>query len=109
VALIYQLKQKYKIYGLTNWSSETISIAYKRFDFFKEFNGIVVSGEEKIIKPDKEIFHLLLNRYHLNAEDTIFIDDNINNIETATEIGLYTIHFESTSQLEATLSSINVI
>jgi len=109
VALLYQLKQKYKIYGLTNWSSETISIAYKRFDFFKEFNGIVVSGEEKIVKPDKEIFHLLLNRYHLNAEDTIFIDDNINNIETATEIGLYTIHFESTSQLEATLSSINVI
>jgi 2-haloacid dehalogenase len=109
VALLYQLKRKYKIYGLTNWSSETISIAYNRFDFFKEFTGIVVSGDEKIIKPDKEIFQLLLKRYDLKAEHTIFIDDSINNIEAAKEIGLYTIHFESTSQLEATLSSINVL
>lgn len=109
VALLYQLRRKYKIYGLTNWSSETISIAYERFDFFKEFNGIVVSGEEKIIKPDKEIFHLLLGRYHLKAEHTIFIDDNINNIKAAEEIGFYAIHFKSASQLEAKLRSIKVI
>lgn len=109
VVLLHKLKATYKIYGLTNWSTETIPFAYKRFSFFKEFDGIVVSGEEKLIKPDKEIFYLLLNRYHLKPEQSVFIDDNINNIKAAEEIGLYAIHFESTSQLKASLLSINVI
>lgn len=109
VSLLYKLKQKYKLYGLTNWSAETISIAYKRFSFFKEFDGIVVSGEEKMIKPDKNIFLLLLDRYRLKAESSIFIDDNIHNIKAAEEIGLYAIHFENPFQLEKKLSSINVI
>jgi 2-haloacid dehalogenase len=109
VTLLHKLKARYKIFGLTNWSAETISIAYKRFPFFKEFDGIVVSGEEKIVKPDKEIFHLLLNRYHLKAAHTIFVDDNINNIKAAEEVGLYTIHFKSASQLEERLSSMHVI
>ena len=109
VTLLHKLKARYKIYGLTNWSAETISIAYKRFPFFKEFDGIVVSGEEKLIKPDKEIFYLLLDRYHLKAEHTIFIDDNINNIKAAEEIGLYAIHFESASQLEARLLAMGII
>jgi 2-haloacid dehalogenase len=109
VSLLYKLKEKFKLYGLTNWSAETISIAYKRFSFFKEFDGIVVSGEEKMIKPDKNIFLLLLDRYHLKAERSIFIDDNLQNIKAAEEIGLYAIHFENPIQLEKKLSSINVI
>lgn len=109
VLLLHKLKAKYKIYGLTNWSAETISIAYKRFSFFKEFDGIVVSGQEKTIKPGKQIYHLLLDRYNLKAENTIFIDDNINNIRAAEEIGLYGIHFKSPSQLQTILSLINII
>jgi 2-haloacid dehalogenase len=108
VSLLYELKKKYKIYGLTNWSAETISIAYDRFSFFKEFDGIVVSGQEKMIKPNKEIYYLLLDRYHLKAENTVFIDDNINNIRAAEEVGLYGIHFENPGQLKTKLSSINV-
>jgi 2-haloacid dehalogenase len=109
VSLLYKLKAKYKIYGLTNWSAETISFAYDRFSFFKEFDGIVVSGQEKMIKPSKQIYQLLLDRYNLKAENTIFIDDNINNIKAAEEIGLYGIHFENPSQLETSLSLINAI
>ena len=109
VALLHKLKTRYKIYGLTNWSAETISIAYRRFPFFKEFDGIVVSGQEKMIKPDKEIFYLLFNRYHLKPDHSIFIDDNMNNIKAAEEIGLYAIHFESASQLKTKLSSLNLI
>lgn len=109
VSLLYKLKKKYKLYGLTNWSAETISIAYDRFPFFKEFDGIVVSGHEKMIKPNKEIYHLLLNRYNLKAENTIFIDDNLKNIRAAEEIGLHGIHFESPDQLKTELSSLNVI
>jgi 2-haloacid dehalogenase len=109
VSLLYRLKTKYKIYGLTNWSAETISFAYDRFSFFKEFDGIVVSGQEKMIKPNNQIYQLLLDRYNLKAENTIFIDDNINNIKAAEEVGMYGIHFKNPSQLEIRLSSINVI
>src|SRR4029078_6303569 len=58
VAILPQLKLKYKLYGLTNWSSETFPVALKRFSFFKYFDGIVVSGEEKMVKPDEDIFYL---------------------------------------------------
>ncbi|UPT69582.1 MAG: HAD family phosphatase [Flavobacterium sp. JAD_PAG50586_2] len=105
VALLYKLKKNYPLYGLTNWSAETIDIAYRRFPFFKEFDGIVVSGVEKLIKPDKRIYQLLLDRYDLKAEESIFIDDNIHNVEAAREIGFYAIHFENAAQLEADLSA----
>ena len=109
VSILYKLKEKYKIYGLTNWSAETIGIAYERFPFFKAFDGIVVSGEEKMVKPDKRIYHLLLDRYHLKAANTVFIDDNLMNVNAAKEIGLYAIHFKNPGQLEADLSAINAI
>lgn len=109
VALLYKLKKNYPLYGLTNWSAETIDIAYKRFPFFKEFDGIVVSGVEKLIKPDKRIYQLLLDRYDIKAEESIFIDDNIHNVEAAREIGFYAIHFKNAAQLEADLSGIITI
>jgi len=109
VTLLYKLKEKYNIYGLTNWSGETITVAYKRYPFFKQFDGIVVSGEEKLIKPDKKIYNLLLDRYHLKAENTVFIDDNIANVKVAKEIGMYAIRFENADKLEEELISIGAI
>lgn len=109
VAILHKLKEKYPLYGLTNWSSETIHIAYERFSFFQEFKGIVVSGTEKLIKPDKRIYQLLLDRYSIKAEESIFIDDNVNNIKAAKELGFYAIHFENPTQLEAALSTIITI
>ncbi len=95
VDLLKRLKgQGYGIYGLTNWSAETIPLAYSRYDFFALFDGIVVSGEEKIIKPDPRIFEILLERYHLTAEDTLFIDDSRANIEAAARLGFQTILFD---------------
>ncbi len=95
VDLLKRLKgQGYGIYGLTNWSAETIPLAYSRYDFFALFDGIVVSGEEKIIKPDPRIFEILLERYHLTAGDTLFIDDSRDNIEAAARLGFQTILFD---------------
>ncbi len=95
VDLLKRLKgQGYGIYGLTNWSAETIPLAYSRYDFFALFDGIVVSGEEKIIKPDPRIFEILLERYHLTAGDTLFIDDTRANIEAAARLGFQTILFD---------------
>ncbi len=89
----------YPVLGLTNWSAETFPIAYDRFKFLQTFDGIVVSGAEKIIKPDPAIYELLLRRYSLNADNCLFIDDNYHNIAAAAEIGFDTIHFISSGQL----------
>jgi 2-haloacid dehalogenase len=109
VSLLYQLKAKFKIYGLTNWSAETIPVAFARFPFFSEFDGIVVSGKEKLIKPDKQIFKVLVDRYNLLAENTVFIDDNEKNVNAAREIGMNAIRFESPDQLEKELRLLKAI
>lgn len=96
VELLRRLKEQgYGIYGLTNWSAETIPIAFAKYDFFKLFDGIVVSGEEKLIKPDLKIYRILLDRYNLIAENTLFIDDSPANIEAARQLGFQTILFDN--------------
>ncbi|HMC84449.1 MAG TPA: HAD-IA family hydrolase, partial [Chitinophagaceae bacterium] len=109
VALLSKLKEKYKLYGLTNWSAETFPIVFKRYSFFTLFDGIVISGEEKLIKPDKKIFELILERYHLEAKNSLFIDDNINNIQAAKEIGFATIHVQEKKDLKSQLYALGLI
>jgi 2-haloacid dehalogenase len=102
-------RKKFRLWGLTNWSGETFPIALERFDFFKEFEGIVVSGDEQMIKPNKEIYLLLLDRYSLKAEESIFIDDNYNNIVAANKLGFYTIHFTENVNLEKRLQEFGLL
>lgn len=107
VDLLKQLKNKgYGIYGLTNWSAETIPLVYAKYDFFQLFDGIVVSGEEKVIKPDPKIYRILLERYNLTAENTLFIDDNSANIETAKRLGGQTIVFDSIENVSLQVSAL---
>ncbi|MDR2282148.1 MAG: HAD family phosphatase [Sphingobacterium sp.] len=108
VQILRELKEKYKVYGLTNWSAETFPIAFSRFAFLRLFDGIIVSGEEKIIKPDKEIFQLLLERYDLRAESCVFIDDSKKNIDASIHLGFYGIHFLDSDQLKLELRKIGV-
>jgi 2-haloacid dehalogenase len=109
VAVLRELKKKYKLYGLTNWSAETFPIVLKRYPFFTLFDGIVISGVEKMIKPDKKIFELMLERYHLKAENSLFIDDNRNNIQAAKEMGFATIHVQEKTDLKTELHAMGLI
>src|SRR5450755_4762483 len=109
VSLLQKLKEKYKLYGLTNWSAETFPIVFKRYSFFTLFDGIVISGEEKLIKPDKKIFELILERYHLDAKNSLFIDDNVNNIQTAKEMGFETIHVLEKTDLKTELYALGLV
>ncbi len=94
-ALLEDVKRAgYGVYGLTNWEAETIGIAYERFGFFPLFDGIVVSGEEHVIKPEHAIYELLLNRYSLRAEECLFIDDNPRNVTAAREVGMCAVVFD---------------
>ena len=99
----------YELYGLTNWSQETIHHAYDNYDFFKLFEGkIVVSGDEKLIKPDPAIWKVLLNRYDLKAEESVFIDDNIKNIEVAHSLGFKTVHLLEDTDLRTELEKLGI-
>ena len=108
--LVRVLKNKgYRLFGLTNWSAETFTIAYNRYTVFREFEDIVVSGEVKLIKPDPAIFQLALDRFGINPEETLFIDDNIKNVETAISLGFQTLHIKEAIQLENQLIELNII
>ena len=107
--LLPLLKGKFGLFGLTNWSAETFPIAFKRFPFLDEFDGIVVSGIEKMIKPNKGIFYLLLERFQINANASLFIDDNLKNIQTANEIGFRTIHYSNDVNVEEELKELELI
>ena len=107
--LLNPLKSKYRLFGLTNWSAEAFPIIYNKYEFFKVFEGIIVSGEEKLVKPGKEIYQLLMNRYGLLAKESLFIDDSLKNIETANELGFITIHINGTQSLKEQLISLGLI
>jgi 2-haloacid dehalogenase len=108
VDILVRLKERYKVYGLTNWSAETFPIALERYDFFKLLDGIVVSGTEKVIKPDREIFDLLVKRFAIDPAKSVFIDDNIKNINAAKTLHFKTVHFRNPGQLEKELLELGV-
>lgn len=98
-----------KVVALTNWSAETFPIALKKFDFLQWFEGIVVSGEEMTRKPFPDIYQTTLKRFDLKPEQSLFIDDNKRNIESAKALGIHCIHFSSPQQLEKELKKLNVL
>ena len=79
------------------------------YAFLNYFEGIVVSGDEKIKKPDYKIYQILLNRYNVNAKESVFIDDALENIKAANDLGFHTIQFLSASQMETELKNIEVL
>jgi 2-haloacid dehalogenase len=111
VELFRQLKasNKYKIYALTNWSAETFPFAQARFDFLNWFDGVVVSGTEKMRKPAPEFYQMLLDRYNVNPAEALFIDDNYRNVLAAEKMGIKTIHFKSEEELSVELTELDIL
>ncbi|MFK7922018.1 MAG: HAD family hydrolase [Bacteroidia bacterium] len=97
---------RYRMLALTNWSAETFPVALERYDFLGWFEGILVSGQENLKKPDVKIYQLMIERYQLDPSKTLFIDDSERNIKGARRVGLNTIHFQSPMQLREKLSDI---
>lgn len=91
-------KAGYKAYGLSNWSAETFPLVKEKFPVFKMMDGIVISGEELIAKPDYRIYQILLNRYNLQANECVFVDDKQSNIDAAKELGIHGITFANCEQ-----------
>lgn len=108
VALLKPLKINYRLFGLTNWSAETFPIAFDLYPLFGEFEGIVISGVERLAKPDERIYLLLLERYKLAANECLFIDDNARNIRAAKTLGFHTIHLDNDVCLKKELSRLGI-
>lgn len=94
------------IYGLTNWSAETFPPVREKYEIFSLIDHIVCSGEEKLLKPDPKIYQTLLERYNLKAEESVFIDDNINNVKGAIDMGMESIRFVNAEQLQKDLNEL---
>lgn len=107
VQILKKLKQsRHKLYALTNWSHETFPIALRRFEFLNDFDGIVVSGIEKVMKPDPKIFQIMIERYQLNPKNCVYIDDRADNCMTAAKLGFTTHHFQSPAALETFITQL---
>jgi 2-haloacid dehalogenase len=94
----------YRLHALTNWSAETFPVARARYPFLERFETILVSGEERLMKPEAAIFELMLSRIGHQAEVCIFIDDSAKNIEAATALGFDAIRFEGPEALRTALA-----
>mgnify|MGYP006292797779 CR=1 FL=1 len=91
------------VYALTNWSAETFHHATDRFDFLSWFRDIVVSGRERVVKPDPAIYRLLLDRNDLDPTRGVFVDDVPKNVDGARRVGLDAVRFEDPASLRGDL------
>jgi 2-haloacid dehalogenase len=102
-------KAGYKTYGLSNWAAETFPPTRKAHPFFDTFDGIVLSSEVKVCKPEPEIYKILLVRYHLQASESVFIDDRQENVDAAKDLGIHVVLFQTAQQARKDLKSLGVL
>lgn len=105
--LIRELKGKgYRILGLSNWSAETFALTRPHYRIFDLIEGMIISGEEHMVKPDEAIFLLLLDRFSIRPEETLFIDDNPDNVAAAHRVGLHALRFQNAELLRQELARV---
>jgi 2-haloacid dehalogenase len=98
-----------RLYALTNWSQETFPLALERYPFLHDFEGIVVSGRERLVKPDPAIFRLLLSRFGIEAERAVYIDDAPRNVVAAGELGMRALQFRDPATLRGDLVALGLL
>ncbi len=98
----------YALYGFSNWSAEKFYMVRHKYKFMGWFDSIVLSGEEKLNKPDPRIYARLLERVGRPPAECLLIDDSPKNVEVARKLGLQAIQYRSPEQLVNELSSLGV-
>ena len=92
------------IYALSNWSAETFPIAVNRFECLSWFNGVLLSGQAKVLKPDPRIFQIFLDTFRIEPSRTIYIDDTSENVEMAVQLGMRGVVFRDSVGLRTELT-----
>lgn len=101
IEFVKRLKEEnYKLYILSNFHRESFEMISEKLEFEKFFDGKIVSCYCHLLKPEKEIYDLILGEYNLSPEETLFIDDTKANIEKAKELGIQVVHLTSLEELE---------
>ena len=104
--LLTRLKgEGYRLYGLTNWCSK-VYLTMAQFEIFDLLDGYIISSEEKVIKPEAEIYQRLFNRFNLKPEECLFADDRAENIEGGRRVGMEGIVFTDARQYERELEGV---
>lgn len=104
VALLERLRMSgVRTFAITNFSAEKFEVARRHYGFLDGFEGVVVSGQERLLKPDPAIYRVLLDRHGLNAGDCLFIDDSPRNVEGARSVGMHGHHFRDSAALAGEL------
>jgi len=93
-------------YALSNMEPDCYAIRRERFPFMKWFDGQVISGIEGVVKPDRRIFEILMDRYGLAPESTVFVDDSAVNVRAAQDLGITALRFESAARLRHDLRTL---
>lgn len=93
-------------YAITNFPAETFDETCALYPFLNGFEGVVVSGRERVAKPDPAIFELFLDRYALRAADCVFIDDSEANVATARALGFAAVRFVGAETLAGDLRAL---
>lgn len=110
VALLAALKARgVRLLALTNWSQETFPLARRRYPFLAWFEGIVVSGEERLLKPDPRIYRVLLQRYGVDPVRALYVDDALRNVAAAQALGMHGWHFQGAAGLQAALHRLGLL
>src|SRR5215210_1713030 len=97
------------VYALSNWSAETFPRARPRYPFLEWFDGIVISGEVGMVKPDPRIFEHLLSRFGLQPGATVFVDDSEANVAAARRAGMVAIGFTGAEELRRELETLRLL
>jgi HAD superfamily hydrolase (TIGR01509 family) len=104
VALLAALRERgVPLFALSNWSAEKFPLARARFSFLEWFDGILVSGEVGLVKPDPRIFRLAAERFALEPQRTLFVDDSPRNIAAARRLGFGAHRFTAPAPLRRAL------
>jgi 2-haloacid dehalogenase len=96
------------LFALSNWSAETFPAARQMFPFLSRFDGIVISGEVRVNKPDPRIFRALTERYRVVPEEAVFVDDVAANVDAATALGFHGVPFTTAAALVSELAALGL-
>lgn len=106
---IKELKKKgYQVLVLSNFSHKALRECWHALDFLPYVDGGILSFQDKLIKPMPEIYRLLLDRYHVKAEECVFMDDVAHNVEAAQKAGIHAFRFENQAQAREELKKLGV-
>jgi len=97
------------LYALSNWSAETFPLSLKRFEFLHWFDGILLSGEVRLLKPDPRIFELFFETHSVDPADTVYVDDLKPNVDAATSLGMHGILFTDPQALRIELEKLGLL